>query len=181
MEAAPTTKRNFIQRYMRGEFGNRLRTWANLDELAKSGFTGLVNLRSKTSGSNFYHGIPAGEVLGAWRWSDPPTAFHFNEAAPDDRLVLQGDVSVVIGGLMLVYDTTPGLTMRQAITDGLPQHAFKTVATALLRKHLFPTSLDDIYELLELYDGAVVEFSAYDVAVGDCRGRNAVIWEVRNY
>ena len=50
-----------------------------------------------------------------------------------------------------------------------------------LRSVLFPSSLADLEALFEIYPDSVIEFSAYRFAVGAIPGRNAVIWEVRNY
>jgi len=59
--------------------------------------------------------------------------------------------------------------------------AFNLEARMLLRLHLSPPSLDDIDGLLDMFSEHVVEFSAYECFLGDIPGRNAVIWEVREY
>lgn len=56
-----------------------------------------------------------------------------------------------------------------------------TAANILLRKHLNPNTLDDLEILLDKYPGAVVELSATESEFGTVPGRNAIIWEVRNY
>lgn len=56
-----------------------------------------------------------------------------------------------------------------------------TAANMLLRKHLNPSTLDDLGILLDKYPDAVVELSATESEFGTVPGRNAIIWEVRNY
>lgn len=56
-----------------------------------------------------------------------------------------------------------------------------TAANILLRKHLNPNTLDDLEILLDKYPDAVVELSATESEFGTVLGRNAIIWEVRNY
>ena len=54
-------------------------------------------------------------------------------------------------------------------------------ARVLLRKHLNPNSLADLWDVFDAYPGHVLELSALDVCFGTRGGRNAVVWEVRNY
>ncbi len=56
-----------------------------------------------------------------------------------------------------------------------------TAANMLLRKHLNPNTLEDLEILLDKYPDAVVELSATETEFGTVPGRNAIIWEVRNY
>lgn len=54
-------------------------------------------------------------------------------------------------------------------------------AKMTLQRHLNPSSLADLYALLEQYPGHVVELSACDRCIGTIPGRNAVTWECRQY
>lgn len=56
-----------------------------------------------------------------------------------------------------------------------------TAARLLLERHLNANALGDLYDLLNKYDGHVVEFSAIDICMGRLPGRNMIVWEVRNY
>lgn len=56
-----------------------------------------------------------------------------------------------------------------------------SAAWGLLRTVLNPNSLDDLRVLLDEYPGHVVELSALDRCFGTVPGRNAIVWEVRNY
>jgi hypothetical protein len=54
-------------------------------------------------------------------------------------------------------------------------------ALLLLRKHLNADTFDDLLILLREYPDSVVELSATEQQFGTVPGRNAIIWEVRNY
>lgn len=54
-------------------------------------------------------------------------------------------------------------------------------ARSVLRKHLNANSYDDLTILLDTYPNHVVELSATETCFGTDPGRNAIIWEVRNY
>jgi hypothetical protein len=54
-------------------------------------------------------------------------------------------------------------------------------AQLLLRHYLDESSYSDVVELLTLYEGHVIELSAFDIAVGEQPARNTLIWEVRAY
>ena len=54
-------------------------------------------------------------------------------------------------------------------------------AQLILKRVLSAGSYEDFLVLGEMYPNATIEFTAYEIFVGDIPGRNAVIWEVRNY
>jgi hypothetical protein len=54
-------------------------------------------------------------------------------------------------------------------------------ARMILEKHLNASSLADLYALFDRWPGHVVELSAVSRCLGTIPGRNAVVWEVRNY
>lgn len=180
----PKNKAEFRRRYEAGEFGNRLRQWDNLQELRVSGYRGLVSARHRTRSAGpdkFLHAKPAQELLEAWPSKHPAEEFYFNESPPDDLLLMQGEVSLGEKGLQLTYSTTPGISLREAINARRAEHAFGELAAAVLRHFLWASDRDDLYGLLADYPHAVVEFSAFDLAVGCYPVRNTVIWELREY
>jgi hypothetical protein len=161
--------------YLAGEFGNKLRTWANVEEFRRSGFAGEVSIRNaKIPNWKTRYRVPAAEAREVT--VDGAT---FNESAPDDHLTLQGEVARTAElGLYLRYSTEPNLKMKEAMAQ--PKHATLLRAAAFLSVHLWPSSLDDLYELLDRFPDATVEFSAFSCAVGDCLYRNTIFWEVRD-
>lgn len=169
------SKRAFYERWRKGLLGNRPRVWTDAEALAASGFGGTVTAREDTGrgGGRCLYRLPVAQavVLGPG-WT-------FNESAPDDELVLQGEAARTVRGVTLRYSTQAGLPMRPAMRTGTEVSGASAIA--LLDWGLTPTSRDDLDALWDLYPDAVVEFSAYARNVGDQPHRNALIWEVRDY
>lgn len=161
--------------YLAGALGNKLRTWAGVDELRASRYSGEVSARTKNgaAGRTQYRVTVVKGDPGNAVWPDVT----YNESAPDGFLVLQGEVARLPGGLYLRYSTQPGLKMRMAMVAA--KDAWRLRAKALLETRLWPASFDDLMELLDRF--AVVEFSAYSRAVGDRAHRNTIFWEARDY
>jgi hypothetical protein len=171
-------KREFYRLWRAGLLGNRPRTWPTYEALLASGYVGTVTIRSVgAAGGKTRYRVPLAEVPEYLKtWVGTPT---FNESAPDDMLVIQGEVMRSETGLVLAYDTTPDMPMNVA------RHQFRTAgplyAKLLLDHHLSPASRDDLNAIWDLYPDAVIEFSTYSVKVGDQPHRNTLIWEVRDY
>lgn len=178
------TKAEMYALYQQGAFGNKLRTWDSLGTMVDDRFIGTVTMRYAGShgGGWCEYNVPAGVtgiVAQSWRQQGADlNLIRLNESAPDDQLVMQGEVMDSVGGLYLRYSTEQ-TKMRVAMEHA--QSTSRLSALGLLTAALTPDSLEDIRELLSLYDGAVVEFSAYAHCLGNAVGRNAVIWEVRHY
>ncbi|MBV8276993.1 MAG: hypothetical protein JO170_17295 [Verrucomicrobia bacterium] len=173
--------------YDAGAYGNKLRTWTRLQDIEKSGFSGKVVMRYRgASGGAQYPRL--GEQVSL---AEAKAALHewvkagadigsvgYNEAAPDHALVIQGEILLSTEHVSLFYSTKKA-TMRAALREANQIEGLRAVM--LLRQSLFPSSLDDVRDLFARYPSAVIEFSAYEYPVGHLRGRNTVIWEVRNY
>lgn len=170
-------KQEFYCLWSAGLLGNKPHTWETADELAASGFAGKVGIRSKVKGGPCLYHLPVEEVLR--RVQSWPCAYSLSEAMPDHLLLIQGELQRQAGGLVLTYSCERGITMRQAMER--PLTAVRVNALRLLREHLWPSSCEDMDDLFDLYPDAVVEFNAYECAVGTLPHRNAVIWEVRDY
>jgi hypothetical protein len=182
MSGAPAvrigTKAEFYRLWNAVALGNKPRTWKDVATLEASGYTGLVTAREAAGrgGGRCRYRVPAREAAGVTVGWAAPT---FNEAAPDDRLLLQGEAAHIVGGLYLRFSTTPGLAMREAMRDA--REARCAAATLILDAYLAPSSRDDLDALWDLYPGAVIEFGAYRGPVGCLPHRNTLIWEVRHY
>jgi hypothetical protein len=173
--------------YESGAYGNKLRTWKSLGELERSRYSGRIVMRYKGmgGGSQFPRlgeQLTFDEVVAAirdWRrLGASEDDIRFNEAAPDGALLIQGEVMRSTDYLSLFWSREK-TTMRRALRNA--RQSYGLSALFLLRQNLYPSSMDDMEILLDEYPGAVIEFSAYGCAVGNCLHRNAVIWEVRNY
>lgn len=181
------TKSACYRLYESGAFGNKLRTWNDLSSLMRDDYCGGVVMRYKGAGGGteyprYGQEIPKAEVadtVQAWVSAGASReSIRFNEAAWDDKLIIQGEVMRSQEHLSLFYSREK-TKMREALKRGLQVEGLR--AMMLLRHALSPASYDDVEALIERYPDAVIEFSAYSHNVGNCRGRNAVIWEVRNY
>jgi hypothetical protein len=175
------SKREFYRLYFAGAFGNALRTWPSLGALMASGYRGTVTIREagRAGGGFCRYGVPVGEVHRVLLEARVHCSLvTFNESAPDNRLVAQGEVARLVGGLALRYSTAKA-PMREAMLRARDVRGSEAVA--VLRSALTESSYEDLDALLDTYPDAVVEFGAYGCLVGGIPGRNTVIWEVRNY
>lgn len=201
MAEAPRTKKDFYARYIMGGFGNKPRTWADWKELAESDYNGLVTARDMKPGGPCHYRVPARDIRAAYkhwqRWKDAenhlyvplpqqraafsPAAFRYNESMPDEHLVLQGNVWMGERGLRLEYSCEKNIGHRDAVNQPYLKEAEGLLTYSLLRVHLYPSSFEDLMELLDEYEGATIEFSAYSRSVGVIPHRNVIFWECRAY
>lgn len=169
-------------------FGNKLRTWQSVDELERSGYAGPLTIRYRggAGGSPFTrYRVPAAQARAAVaeyrRRGAEGGRFNFNESAPDERLIFQGEVmrSTEHVTLRISSQKKP---MRDAMAETAQvRHRYMLQAAMTLRSALFPSSHSDLCALFEVFPSAVIEVSVYAIPVGSLRGRNAIIWEVRDY
>ena len=96
-------KRESYLLYELGLFGNKPRTWKSYDEIIKSGWKGNVSIRGKKTldRNDVPYNIPLGMVKEKIRELNQKgfyeTDLAFNEAMPDDHLLIQGEVSLLDG------------------------------------------------------------------------------------
>ncbi|MGC9309093.1 MAG: hypothetical protein ACP5D2_00165 [Candidatus Nanoarchaeia archaeon] len=188
----------YYQLYSQGVLGNRARAWDSLEQLQQSDWRGGVCIRDKrgTRRGNKtllpVYNLPFDELTAFLRKLEdeciPLSVLKFNQALPDQHLQIQGEVMRNHKGLCLTYSDVPK-PMKQALEEKT-LYASGFTANQLLKHHLWPASYVDINQLLDYFHtqssnpafpSAVVEFSAYSVRVGNTRGRNTIIWEVRAY
>jgi len=187
-----SNKNDFYMKYISGFLGNRALAWSSYDELLKSGYKGDVCIRGKKNmtRSDVPYNVPFERVLDVIdklsKQGFSVGDLTFNQAMNDKQhLVLQGEVLRGAGGLHL-----HGTYVQEKMNLALRESCFDVsglIALQILRQSLWESSMNDLEVLLDYYSGvdgrfsSVVEFSAYDVAVGDVPGRNMVVWEVRDY
>lgn len=98
------------------------------------------------------------------------------------NVTLYADVFEVPSGLAVYCVENPGKGASwRKVMPTLGRQYEGLAAKMLLRKHLNASSLADLEALMERYPGNVVELSACSTCFGTVPGRNAVIWEVRDY
>lgn len=171
---APRNKREFYDRWLKLEFGNRPRCWATLDELTASGFQGKFSIRSR---------IPGGKLATQQRLGDkdhPTQDVVYQESLPDHLLVIQASLGRdEQHGLWIEYCLDKDVHFRQAMA----QSQFKTglKAVLVLQEFVDPASLQDLYQLMDTYPDGVIEFATFSQPLGVLPGRRTVIFELRAY
>lgn len=109
-----------------------------------------------------------------------PKMFNLTPMMPDDKIVVQGEIarSEKYGWIFRVSH----MNRPMNVAFGTDQQHHKGPAYWLYLKQIMdPSSYDDLQELFDTFPDSIVEFSTYSINVGDCPGRNTLIWEVRNY
>lgn len=180
-------KRQMLDLWQNGKFGNKLRSWPNLNSLIDSKYQGFLSIRSKRgkgNGATIYNirrRDLAGTILQLMNENVDPNTLYFNETAPDEHLVMQGELCENwIGRWELLYSEEK-CRMNEALRNGSPKNLHGLATKLYLQRVCSPSSYEDLKELLDLYPLAAIEFSVYSHNLGDCVGRNTIFWEVRNY
>ena len=179
------TKEEMYRLYYQGAFGNKLLTWSSYEDLLKSKYVGTVSMRYKGKaggGRSAYNvkieNIP--EEMASWiSQGAESNLIQFNESAPDERLIFQGEIMRDLNFYHLMYSfekTKMNVAMRN---NPLTAKGLKVVT--ILKEYLSPNSYEDLMLLLDKYPNSVIEFSVYEMDLGCVPHRNTIIWECRNY
>jgi hypothetical protein len=172
--------------WSRGAFGTKLRVWRNYGSWLASDFSGKTVLRYMAEGGsgpcvyNLSHQDTI-EQRDAWlRQGYDEQLIVFHEAAPDQHVVLQGEIWNGGNSMYdMIYSTVkahmrPALAQEQRKSSGL-------ASLFLIKSAISPSSWEDLNWILGNYPDHAVEFSIYSTNVGDLIGRNTIVWEVRAY
>jgi len=178
-------KGGFYLFYEISALGNPPKAWHTYQEIINSGWEGDVCIRAREIGDwKTRYNIPLKKLrqkINSIVKNEriPESELTFNQSMPDQHLTIQGEISVVDFNTCLRY-TTVAEPMKRALKKET-KHIQGREADRLLRANLFPTSLDDISTIQEMFPKAAIEFSSYRFPVGEFPGRNTIIWEVRDY
>jgi hypothetical protein len=104
-----------------------------------------------------------------------------DDGCPDSERVMQGEICRTFRGLEGYIDVGATLPMRQAAAAGHMKNYSGSTVRYLLDRYMDPSSIDDLYALLDLFPDATVEFTTFRVDVGVFPNRNTLFWETRNY
>ena len=178
------TKRDFVQRYAAGEFGNASATWTDWRSFRDGAADGpLYHLRNGASpGGLTHYKVSKENALGLWAEKRTPQDWYCSTQIPphvEQRLLIQGEVMATERGLNLYYSQ-----VKKPMRVALAEHSVSrtgVAATLLLKHYLCPNSLDWLYVLLRRYPEHVVEFSTYSTRWGTLPNFNTITWEVRAY
>jgi len=180
-----TSKTQMYKLLKDGTFGNRFRIWDTEEEFkaaVDAGFDWLVGVRVVgVPGLPYFHQKTYEEAIeiGARLKAEYGFPVRYYEASPDQHITIQGEFVEADMGPMLEWSTVK--THMRAAFAAERLMAFGPGARLILRHTLSEGSYHDFLALGELFPDAIIEFTAYDIFVGDIPGRNAVIWEVRHY
>ncbi len=178
------TKMQMYYLFESGAFGNKTRSWLNVDDYLESDFRGKVALRYvERPGGPCIYNLERSEVpLQVKLWQSQgyrKELIQVSEMLDERRIRLAGEIMESENYLDLHYYNVPGYHMR----DGLKRfgsHAQGLAALGLIHRHMDPASTDNLRRLFADFPGHVVEFTVCQGPVGDLR-HNTVFWEVRLY
>jgi len=183
-----TTKKQNLKLFSTGFFGTKLKSWNTFEEVLKSGHKDSVTIRTLAGGGGFCfydcHIYEVENIIS--KCALPKELFYFNESAPDEHIVLQGEYyNKIINISGKTYDGTfthsfHKLKMRDALRIS-QRTCYGLSAKTLIKDYMSESSWSDFECLLDLYPDHVLELSIYGCNIGDIQGRNAIVWEVRSY
>lgn len=180
------SKQEYYFLYENGILGNRPLTWNSIDEIAKSKWEGKICIRCRDKSvfrNKVKYNLTLEEALTEIeKFKEegiPPQSLTFNQAMPDEHLTIQGELMRTSEYLDLTYSKIKkpmnlALKEEQLSTKGIE-------AFFLMKKNLDPSSYEDLQTLFDIFPNSIVEFSSYDIPVGNIPNRNTIFWEVRNY
>lgn len=175
-----STKTQMYDLLKRGVLGNTVRHYGSLEELMSDETVEWVGCRCLQVNRPWrLYCCRKHELLAGLRERGyDGTGLEFYESPPDAFRRIQGELMRGPWGLQFRYTFAPG-PMRLALESN-EQHAWGLEARMLLQKHADPACYDWLMDLLDTYDGHVVEFTSYSIPVGVLQ-QPWLIWEVRAY
>jgi hypothetical protein len=179
-------KVNMYKLWQAGALGNKIRTWNSIQEITDSGHQGTISIRVKQAagGGKCAYNVKvsdAAAITNEWiKEGVPLGAITYNESAPDELLITQGEIMQTYDRYELRY-CEDKIKMRDAMKDGVAKKMRGASVIYYLSTRMTPSSWEDMKDLFELYPNAVLEFSVYDMCLGCYPGRNTILWECREY
>lgn len=171
------SKAQFFAAWRRGLLGNPIRVWDHIDDVPILVDTlGFREVGKAGGGAAAIVPRYLG-VATAISWDREGRQYIMDEACPNHLTTLCGEVGRTYLGLVGRLAIEPRCSMREAKLLNVTGSKI----LCLLDLYMDPSSKDDIWQLLDLYPDAVVEFSCFPHDVGLIPNRNTIVWEVRNY
>lgn len=184
---AVTSKNRMYPLLASGAFGNTIAQYFSVGAWRASGDSERYptwGVRTMTPGGPCRLYCPTAEVEA--------TAADFESKGHSVNISQMIDATVNVTLYADVYEGERGVELHCVENPGkgaswreaMPRRGKRLTGLAAkmtLARHLNPSSLADLHALLEQYPGHVVELSACDRCIGTIPGRNAVVWEVRQY
>lgn len=184
-KGAVNSKKEYYLLYHTGFFGNKVLTWNSIEEIVKSKWEGGICIRGKKGidRSKARFNLSLDEARNYLSLLEKEGILEkdltFNQSLPDEKLLIQGEVMRGIENYFLTY-TRVKEPMNYALKKEILYEQGIT-ALCLLKRNLFPASYEDLQTLFDMFPKSVIEFSSYEIPVGNLQNRNTILWEVRNY
>jgi hypothetical protein len=179
-------KRIHYQTYSSGFYGTKLRIWGTYDSYVESEFSGFVVIRylGKGGGKYCYYNVRKEDVINKINYilkdGGELDRITINEQAPDQHIVLQGEYWNGAENINYFMYSDLKSQMRDALKrKKLYSIGYRTLV--MFEYFMTPSSYADFNVLCELFPDHVIELSIYSICVGDIKGRNVLVWEVRKY
>lgn len=179
-------KRQFVELYKQGVFGNASPTWDTFQEYWDSGYKGLIHFRNRITAHQTWYNVQRCDaqrlilaIKGGLFDGLDESHLYFSAMAPHHLNLLQGEVMRTHEGLYLRYSTERDKPMRDVLFEDGSKHAYRSVALMLLQATMNVDSYEWLMALLDWYPDHVVEISVFDKCWGTVPGHNTVFWEVR--
>lgn len=167
-----------------GMLGNTVASWRTKEEVFASNFRGNVYIRylGNVGGGLFVEDLPVAQIAERVRtevgegWLEEK--MYFGEWIPVDQIVMNCYLLKQDGTFHLFYsyDKSP---MRESL-ERAGQHISGYRALLLPLSQLGLEDQERLCQLLDLYEGCVVEFTIYERSKGTL-GWCFIVWEVRYY
>lgn len=189
---APANKHESIDLFARGCYGNNIPTYPDPCTAILAGDSNRFVIRYKgepgVQGPAIFdihedHLIQTWEDLISKGWD--LNRLYVNTAIPKDRVVFQGELSTGNWSdteWFLTGSVNSGIHMREAMKNPeLKITGWR--AKEYLRKHMHPSSWDDLSECIDLWPDGIIELVIFDTSYGSLAstGRNCIIWECRGF
>ena len=178
-------KDDYYLLYEKGFLGNKPLTWNSIEEIKESGWKKEISIRGRKgiargkSRFNLTLEEATNYIEQLKKEGIPPEKLTFNQSMPDDHLLIQGEIMRNEDLYNLVY-TFVKKPMNRALEEKTLR-AKGLTALNLVKGNLSPSSYTDLQTLFDIFPDSIIEFSAYDILLGNLPNRNTIMWEVRNY
>lgn len=178
MPAPVNTKTDFIDRFQKGEFGNRSPVWSTLNEFRISEnyrkLDNVFSLRSRHPSSETFYNLTREQI--EYYYTEE---YYISEMVPSSYMTIQGEVIYSQRG-MRGYLSKVKKPMKPSLLEG-GYEIFGISLITILKYHMDVNSYEWFQYLLKAYPDHVIEFSCFNRYFGDIPRRNTIFWEVRNY
>jgi len=177
------SKQQMYQLMERGALGNSFRIWHNVEDLIQSGFDGPLGIRcAGVPGLPYFHRLTIEQVI---RKVEELKCFRcpikIYEASQDEYITIQGEICEIDG--LLVAELSRAKTHQRAalVAERITYYGLQVWDVLSRVGLLTEVDLNDLHMLLDTYPNHVIEFTAYEILVGQLLGRSHVVWEIRFY